>query len=72
MVEPDHTFNPVVQHFYDCLLKRALESDNEGQGELPVLKEEIRKYVSQPVELFESAGKVFHEVAKTFPLKVNP
>lgn len=24
-VEPEQTFNPVLQHFYDCLISKAID-----------------------------------------------
>ena len=62
------TFNPVLQHFNDCLNHRAFHPEDE---KLPQVNPEISSYLRPDRGLFERAAKESKSFANAFPLKVK-
>ncbi len=63
-LKPKHTYNPVLQHFYQCVQKRAMNPD----APLPPLDPTIAQYVNPDAELFEHASAALQQVAEQFTL----
>eukprot|EP00331_Platyophrya_macrostoma_P017586 CAMPEP_0176474710 /NCGR_PEP_ID=MMETSP0127-20121128/43185_1 /TAXON_ID=938130 /ORGANISM="Platyophrya macrostoma, Strain WH" /LENGTH=729 /DNA_ID=CAMNT_0017870191 /DNA_START=31 /DNA_END=2220 /DNA_ORIENTATION=+ len=60
----NETFNPVLQYFYQCLLYRAFNEDNQ----LPMLDPLIAGYVRPDKKVFDKAQLYVSNMIKSFPL----
>ncbi len=63
-LKPKHTFNPVLQHFYQCVQKRAFNK----HASLPKLDPLIEKYVNPDEQLLEKSENSLIEFKIQFPL----
>jgi ATP-dependent DNA helicase 2 subunit 2 len=63
-LKPKQTFNPALQHFYQCVQKRAMNP----KAPIPPLDPDIHVYVNPDAELFSRAADSLAEFKKTFPL----
>lgn len=62
------TFNPVLQHFNDCLNHRVFHPDDE---KLPQVNAEISAYLRPDRGLFDRAAKASKAFASAFTIKVK-
>ena len=65
MLHPKYTFNPVLQHFYQCLHYRAANPDKP----LPALDPVVESYVKPDQALFDEARPFLEHFRETFPLE---
>lgn len=64
-LKPKYTYNPILQHFYQCVQHRALHPHSP----LPTLDLLIKKYIYPDEELFHKANLVFKNFKEIFPLE---
>ncbi|GAM18435.1 hypothetical protein SAMD00019534_016100 [Acytostelium subglobosum LB1] len=67
-LRPRYTYNPSLQHFYQCLHYRALHPS----AQLPKLDPVISKYINPDATVLEQAAPAIEEFQRLFPLKPTP
>lgn len=63
-LKPKNTYNPVLQHFYQCVQKRALDKE----AALPPLDPAIAKYLNPDGALFAKAKQALEDFEQKFPV----
>eukprot|EP01112_Ceratiomyxa_fruticulosa_P013430 TRINITY_DN3779_c0_g1_i1.p1 TRINITY_DN3779_c0_g1~~TRINITY_DN3779_c0_g1_i1.p1 ORF type:complete len:745 (+),score=163.09 TRINITY_DN3779_c0_g1_i1:333-2567(+) len=64
-LKPRQTYNPVLQHHYQCLQFRALHPN----APLPPLDPILASYINPDASLFEKAAPAIEKFQSVFPLK---
>jgi ATP-dependent DNA helicase 2 subunit 2 len=67
-LNPKYTYNPALQHFYQCVTHRALHPDES----LPKLDPIIHKYSHPDETLFAKAKPVLSHFKEKFVLVKTP
>lgn len=65
LLQPDKTYNPVLQHFYQSVTQRALDPAAPIQPLNPI----IADYLQPDKRLLESARPALDEIRRQFPLQ---
>eukprot|EP01113_Clastostelium_recurvatum_P048652 TRINITY_DN8908_c0_g1_i3.p1 TRINITY_DN8908_c0_g1~~TRINITY_DN8908_c0_g1_i3.p1 ORF type:complete len:744 (-),score=183.33 TRINITY_DN8908_c0_g1_i3:59-2119(-) len=64
-LKPRYTYNPVLQHHYQCLQARALRPE----ASLPPLDSALSNYITPDKKLFEEASEALKQFQEQFPLQ---
>ncbi|XXQ33597.1 VWFA domain-containing protein [Plasmodiophora brassicae] len=67
-LDPDFTYNPVLQRFYEALEIRSLDPD----APIPDLSHDVRSAMEPMEDLFDAAQSSFDAFKQVFPLEAVP